>query len=129
MIGAFMGITFTVSSKKKLTFSDLSGKIGGDWATHEAVGVKPKAQFIGPKARSYNLTIVLSAQYGVPPLRTLERLRKACEQGWTDYFVMGDAPLSKNQFYITEISEAWDQVLRQGKLARCTVQLSIEEYA
>lgn len=128
MIGAFMGITFDVSHKKQLTFSGLSGKVSADWASHDVVGAKPKAQFIGPKARSYSLTIVLAAQYGVAPLQTLEQLRRACEEGLVDYFVLGDAPLSTHQFRITEVSESWDHILRNGKLARCKVDISIEEY-
>lgn len=43
MIGAFMGLTFTVSSQKLLTVRNLEGSAGSEWASHSRVGQRPEA--------------------------------------------------------------------------------------
>lgn len=129
MVGAFMGLTFTVSSQKLLTVSNLKGSTGSEWASHARTGAKAKSQWIAPKLESYSMQLRLRAQDGVNPRETLEALRKAAESPRADYFILGGKPLSDLPFKITSISDTWDTVLSGGILTACTVEINIEEYA
>ena len=129
MIGSFMGTVFTVSNEQILTVKNLKGKTAGDWATHDVIGAKSRSQFMGPKLRSYKFDILLRAQDGVNPRQTLETLQDAAETGKTDWFIIGEKPLSQNQFRITDLTDEWAAVLQGGKLIECKVGISIEEYA
>lgn len=129
MIGAFMGLTFTVSAQKLLTVSNLEGSAGSEWASHSRVGAKAKAQWIAPKLRRYSLELQLRAQDGVKPRETLEGLQRAAESAAVDHFIIGDRPLSELPFRITELTDSWDTVISGGILTACTVGLTIEEYA
>lgn len=128
MIGTMFGLVFEVSAQKILTFKELSGTSGANWASHEIIGRKPMAQWTGPKAQKYNMTVVLTAQYGVRPRDTLEKLKEYSENGMADWFIIGSKPLTPNRLRINSVSDTWDVVLNRGELTQCTVQLELEEY-
>lgn len=129
MIGAFMGLTFEVSSQKLLTVKGLQGSSGSEWASHDRTGGKARAQWIAPKIRRYSLELRLRAQDGVNPRETLEQLQRAAESPAADHFIIGERPLSDLPFRITELTDSWDTVISNGVLTACTVGLTIEEYA
>lgn len=129
MAGSFMGCTFTVSSKKLLTPSNVKGQTGSEWATHSRTGAKARSQWIAPNLKSYTLDLLLRAQDGVRPRATLEKLQKAAESAKVDYFIIGGKPLSSLPFKILSITDSWDVVLSGGVLTQCMVSLTIEEYA
>ena len=121
-------ITFKVSSKKVLTFNDMTRKISGRWAVHEVIRGKPKSEFLGAALQEVSLTVMLSSSLGVKPRKTLERIRKAVEKGEHFTFVIGGKPVSKNKWKITEASEAWDIVMSKGELIQAKVELTLSEY-
>lgn len=127
-IGSFMGQVFTVSDRRILTPNNLKGGAGSDWATHEVVGGKPRSEWLGPKLRNYTFDLLLRTSDGINPRDVLERLRTAAETQSTDWFIVGNRPISQNPFKITDLSEEWDTVLVGGWLAECKVTLTIEEY-
>lgn len=127
-IGSFGDVVFTVSNDKILTFSGLSGSSGADWATHDIVGGKPKSQYIGPKLRKYDLEIELNAQYGVRPRAMLERLQAMAEGSAVHHLIVGNAPLARNPFKLTEVSDEWETIMNRGELVRCKVKITVEEY-
>lgn len=122
-------IIFTVSDSQVLTFSNLSRETAGRWASHEAMGVKPKAEFLGPDCQKISLDIQLSASLGVRPRRVLEAVEDLVESGDAEYLVIGSRPVGRNPFRVTGSSEAWDTVYSGGELARAKVTLTLEEYA
>jgi hypothetical protein len=126
-VGAFMGQTFTVSRKKIYTPESISGSAGADWTTHERAGQKARSQYIGPKLRIYDVSILLRAQDGVNPREIKDYFIAKTEAGAADYFIIGGKPLSSNRFVITDISEEWDTVIA-GVLAECSLKLSLQEY-
>ena len=54
-------IIFEVSDEKVLTFLNMTREITSRWAEHEALGVKPKPEFLGPGLQTGTLEITLSA--------------------------------------------------------------------
>lgn len=56
------------------------------------------------------------------------RLAEMVESGELHYLIIGFAPVSKNRFRVTDVSEAWNVVLKHGLLTQCMVSLTIKEY-
>lgn len=127
-LGSFMGLIFSVSDKRILTPSSVKGSTGGDWSAHDVVSGKTRSQFAGPKLKGYQIDILLRAQDGVRPRRTLTILQSAAESGMVDYFIIGGSPLSPHPFKLLEVSDEWDSVISGGALVECSVSLKIEEY-
>jgi hypothetical protein len=121
-------IVFEVSDQKIQTFSDMSRNISGRWATHEVQGEKPRAEFLGAGLQSVELTIRLSAKWGVRPRAVLETIEQMVETGIAEYLVIGSRPVGKNPFRLTAASETWDTVYNKGELAAATLSLTLEEY-
>lgn len=121
-------ILFTVSDEQVLTFSNLTRETAGRWAAHEAMGVKPRAEFLGPDCQKVSLDVQLSAALGVRPRRVLEAVEALVESGEAEYLIIGSRPVGRNPFRVTGSSEAWDAVYSGGELARAKVTLTLEEY-
>ena len=99
-------IIFEVSDNRVLTFESMSREVSGRWTEHEVLGVKPKAEFLGPGLQTISLTIHLSAA-----------------------LVIGGRLVGRRPFRVTGSSEAWDKVYSRGELAKATLTISLEEYA
>ena len=82
-------IIFEVSDNRVLTFESMSREVSGRWTEHEVLGVKPKAEFLGPGLQTISLTIHLSAALGVKPRRILDMVERMVERGTAEYLVIG----------------------------------------
>lgn len=130
MIGNFGSrIIFSTSSQRILTFSGMTQKISGKYAKHSVTGQKDRVEFTGPGNRSISLKILLDVNLGIRPQDVMDSLEEAVESGETEYLVIGGRPVGENKFYISSISEAMDVVMSGGKIARATLQISLEEYS
>ena len=130
MIGTLgPNLIFTVSDDYVLTFSGMTRDVSGRWATHEAPGTKPKAEFLGPGLQSVSLPITLSSNLGVKPRLMLDLVEQMVETGDSEYLILGYRPVGKNRFRVTGSSETWDVIYNQGELARAKLTLTLEEYA
>lgn len=121
-------IVFEVSDDAVMTFQNMSREVSGRWADHEAMGVKPKSEFLGPGNQSISLPITLSAALGVRPRTVLQTVEDMVESGAAEYLVIGTRPVGKNPFRLTGSSETWDRVYSRGELAKATVTITLEEY-
>ncbi len=121
-------IVFEVSDAAVMTFQSMSREISGRWAEHEAMGVKPKPEFLGPGNQSISLPITLSSALGVRPRTVLQTVEDMVESGAAEYLVIGTKPVGKNPFRLTGSSETWDRVYSKGELAKATVTITLEEY-
>ena len=79
-------IIFEVSDNRVLTFESMSREVSGRWTEHEVLGVKPKAEFLGPGLQTISLTIHLSAALGVKPRRILDMVERMVERGSADWW-------------------------------------------
>lgn len=121
-------IVFEVSDDTVMTFQNMSREVSGRWANHEALGVKPKPEFLGPGNQAITLPITLSTALGVKPRAVLETVEAMVESGAAEYLVIGTKPVGKNPFRLTGSSETWDKVYSRGELAKATVTITLEEY-
>ena len=121
-------IVFEVSNDKVLTFKNMNRTVSGRWTTHEPVSSKPVPEFLGPGQGSINLAISLSVNHGVRPRKTIERMEEAVEKGTPFPFVVGGKKVGSHQWVITNMSETWDEIIKDGQLASASLTLSLAEY-
>ena len=130
MIGTLgANIVFEVSDEYALTFNNMTRDVSGRWTEHEAIGTKPKKEFLGPGSQKITLPITLSAGLGVKPAAVIEAVADMVEKGTAEYFVIGGRPVSKNPFCLSANSETWDTIYNGGELAKATMNITLEEYA
>lgn len=129
MIGTLGGkIVFEVSDEYALTFNNMTRDVSGRWTEHDAMGAKPKKEFLGPGSQKINLPITLSAGLGVKPRAVIEAIEEMVETGAVEYFVLGSRPVGNNPFCLTASSETWDTIYNHGELAKATLTITLEEY-
>lgn len=129
MIGTLgANIAFEVSDEYALTFSNMTRDVSGRWAEHEAIGAKPKKEFLGPGSQKITLPITLSVGLGVKPRAVIEAVEAMVESGAAEYFVVGGRLVGKNPFCLTANSETWDRIYNGGELAKATMNITLEEY-
>ena len=105
-------ITFEVSSNKMLALSDFKRTVVGRWKKHEIIGAAPRPEFQGPDSDETTVTAILSAEHGVKPRATIERLESAVRSGEVDYLIIGGKRVGSGKVYISSISEEWDTICR-----------------
>lgn len=122
-------ITFEVSSEKMLALKDLKRTVAGRWKRHEIVGATPRSEFQGPDLDETTVTAILSAEHGVKPRATIERLEAAARSGEVDYLIIGGKRVGTGKVYISSISEEWDTIWNKGELVKATINITFAEYA
>lgn len=127
-VGCFGNLVFSVSSKKIFTADGISGSTGSEWATHNVIGGKPKSEKTGEKLKKYKFTVTLDAKHGVNPREMLATIQKMVEEGTVDYLIIGDNPVGMCQYKMTDASDEWECVAAGGKLVRCKIEITLEEY-
>ena len=122
-------ITFEVSSEKMLALKDLKRTVAGRWKKHEIVGAAPRSEFQGPDLDETTVTAILSAEHGVKPRATIERLEAAARSGEVVYLIIGGKRVGTGKVYISSISEEWDTIWNKGELVKATINITFAEYA
>ena len=120
-------ITFEVSDKKILTFKDLQVNASGSWSYHDIISKKPRSEFNGAELKDSSFSIVLSAEHGVKPRETLDKIVKAVESGTVMSFTLGGKIIGSN-WIIKSNSGMYDIVMNKGEVAKATVKITLEEY-
>ena len=113
-VGIFGDVIFSVGHLRVLTPSNFKGTTGANWAEHEVLGGKARAEYLSPKLREYTFDILLDAALGVNPRKMLNRLTEMSENGEIHYLIIGFAPVSQNKVRVTEISDSWDSVIKHS---------------
>lgn len=121
-------IIFETSDQKILNFNSFQRSVSANWGKHERIGKKPLSEFLNPELQEVTFKIVLDAQHGVRPRKTIENIEKAIETGQVEFLVVGAAKIGRNRWKIMKMSEAWDVVMNHGELIKATVSLTLEEY-
>ncbi len=121
-------ITFSVSSKKILTFETMNQTIKGRWTAHSLINKKPRPEFLGADRRQTSIEIQLNSEMGVNPRKVLEKIEKAVEKGTPLTFVIGGKKIGKHQWVIESMSETWDKIILDGKLVSAKTTLTLAEY-
>lgn len=121
-------IKFTTSDKRVLNYNNFQRKISARWTTHDRIGKKPKAEFLGTDQGSITFTIELNALLGVKPWKVMHSIRKAIARGYVHPLVIGKHKVGTRKWYIREMTEAHDIVLSKGEIVHATLDITMEEY-
>lgn len=121
-------IVFEVSSDKVLTFNKLTQTVKGRWTSHAVIGGKPVSEFLGADLRTITIPIYLSVLHGVRPRATLEKIEKAVEKGTPYPLAIGGKKVGNYKWKITQISETWNEVIKDGRLVSANLNITLEEY-
>lgn len=127
-MGSWGHFIFKVSSKTIMAPQDIARSAGSNWAMHNTIGGKPKAQYQGPALRSVTCKIQLRADFGVKPRQQLDQLANMAELRYAWPLIIGGKQLAKNPFRLTGVSETWNTVYNGGELFSAEVALTFEEY-
>lgn len=129
MIGSFGSIVFQTSDRRVFTPRGMQQTAGSSWALHDIFGGKQKAEYTGQALRTISFEILLSAELGVRPRKTLEQLERMAEGREAYPLVIGGRPIGENLWRLVSLSETWDTVLNRGELVSAKASLNLEEYA
>ena len=72
--------------------------------------------------------MVLNAEHGVKPRKTVENIEKLITSGRPQTVVIGSRRVGTGKFVITEMSEEWERIFNRGEVAKITCDLTLEEY-
>ena len=126
-ICSFCGLNFFVSRDTALFLRDLKQEVSGRWTSHEIIGKKSKSEFLGPDMRSLSFEIIIDARFGYKPYTTLKKLQEIVEKGKVDAFYVGTNKIG-TKWKMSKISEEYDVIYHGGKIAKASVNATLEEY-
>ena len=121
-------VVFETSDSRILTFQKFKRTVKGRWAEHPRVGEKPQKQFLGADISTLTFTIILNAEHGVKPRKTIENIERLILEGIPQTVVIGSKKVGSGKYVITEISEDWERILNHGEVAKIVCDLTLEEY-
>ena len=121
-------ITFSVRPDRILTFSDFNRTVSGKWAVHDAIGKRGKTEFIGPDLSNNTFTVILDVSHGIKPRKMIDTIEKAVHKGTAEYLVIGGKKIGSKKLRITQMSETWDEIYKNGILCRATINLTFDDY-
>ena len=121
-------IVFEVSSEKVITFNNMKQTVKGRWASHTPIGGKPIPEFLGADQRGITFDIYLSSVHGIKPRSVMEEIEDAVENGTPLTLVIGGRKVGSNQWVITDMSEAWEEIIEDGRLVSASLTITIAEY-
>ena len=98
------------------------------WATHDIIGRRPRLEYQGPAMDEVTIDVVLDAEHGVKPRKTMLKFQIAAHHGDVAYFYIAGKKMTKYKMYIASGSENWDQIWNKGELVRATATLTFREY-
>lgn len=127
LIGAFGSLPFVCSSRKVLTFTDLSRDNAMRWAKHEIIGKKPVLERVGPDLSSVSLKIRFDSSIGVSPLVGLHHLKNMMENGLHKSLVIGGEYLGR--YVIESVSEDRKYHTGAGVCIVAEATLTLKEWA
>ena len=128
MVGRFGSLRFSVSSDRVLTFNNLKITRGMKTTEHDVPWYKGRLEVTGEDLDSATLDICLRADLGVSPKKQAENIRQLMHQKTANYLVVGGHKLMDRRCIITDMSETWNYVYRNGKVYEIQISLTFKEY-
>lgn len=124
----FMNTSGDGEQVKCLTFENFRREVSNRTTEHSRILRKPKVQFDGPALSTMTFTIRFSAGLGVNPRQMLQELETCVRLAKLGYFIVGTKKIGKHKYLITNASESWDEIIKNGKLVSANVDITMKEY-
>lgn len=122
------GIVFKVNSRQVFTFKNMKRSYSTKWAAHDIIGRRPRMEYQGPEMDEMTIEVMLDAEHGVRPRKTMLKFQIASHHGDAANFYIGGRKVSKYKMYLASGSENWKQIWNKGELVRATATLTFREY-
>lgn len=127
-IGAFAGVTFSVSDKTVKTFNNMKWQISGKYAEHDRHLKRDLLEFLGPELETISFEMRLSVFLGVTPLTEIIKLRSIVQTGKTNRLVIGGKVYGSYKWAMTEMSVNLERFDNKGNLLVAVVDVTMKEY-
>lgn len=127
-IGAFAGVTFSVSDKTVKTFNNMKWQVSGKYAEHDRHLKRDLLEFLGPELETISFEMRLSVFLGVTPLTEIIKLRSIVQTGKTDRLVIGGKVYGSYKWAMTEMSVNLERFDNKGNLLVAVVDVTMKEY-
>lgn len=121
-------IVFSVDDKKVFSPSTIERSGSARWASHEIIGSKPKSEFLGPGIDQIQMDITLDINFGIKPIKMIEKLKKAKDTGKVNTLMIGTNKIGSYKWLIESMSDKWETVYSKGQLAKAKVSLTFKEF-
>ncbi len=115
-------------SVKCLTFEDFQRDVTNQTTDHARFLMKQKVQFDGPALSTMSFTVRFSSDLGVNPREMLKKVESCVRLGKLGYVIIGKKKIGKHKYLITNASESWEHIIKNGKLISANVDLTLKEY-
>jgi phage protein U len=128
-IGTLGGISFRVSSFNDIfTYDNFSRSASARTSQHEIIGEKALTEYLGPGLQEISFSIKLHAQWGVNPLKEIERLIDYCESGTVLTFTMGGKRVGEHRWLIESVSSTAKYYDNRGNILSAEASVKLTEY-
>ena len=127
-IAKWGNITFAVSSDSFLSFSGMKRTISAKWTSHPIIGKRPKLEYQNPEMEEISMEVIFDAELGINPREEMQKFRRACKKGFVNHFYINGKKIAKRKFYISEVTENWNEIWNEGELVRATASVTFCQY-
>lgn len=127
-IGSYLDVVFEVSNRRINTFNNLTRSADARYEKHAVKHQKPLLEFEGPDVESVSIDVKLRVDFGINPLKELEKWKKAWRTGKRSIFLIGNKPLSNNAFVISKITENHKSYDGKGNVLAIDLNIELIEY-
>ncbi|MEK3784686.1 phage tail protein [Paenibacillus sp. FSL R5-0810] len=130
-LGALGDVVFISSFRtpiKVRTFRDFQRDSSARWGTNEIHLQKPRSQFMGPGLDTISFTMQFDARLGMNPRKEAEKLLDYQREGKVLLLQIGGKPLGQGKWKITNLTQSWEDIDREGNLLKAGLSVTLEEY-
>jgi hypothetical protein len=131
MVGQFGELIFEVfadfSDIRLQSFGNLSAAASARWAVHTPLMGSEKREFLGDKKRTLRFEMLFRADCTTPPRDAQILLDRMMQNGFTDYFYLGQYYLPYERYAIDSYDFSFMVVERDGRTFQAKASVSMTE--
>lgn len=131
-VGSLGKIKFYVKSMKGrpeiLSFSEMTREASVRYEEHPVSGKTALLEFIAPQPDQISMTIVARKEFGVKPHDVQKQLHTYMNKGTVCTFMLGGKRVGAYKWVITNLSDSYQTVCRNGKVTEMRFVVTLKEY-
>lgn len=127
-IASFGSKVFTASRNKIYTFDGLTRSGSLNIEEQEVEGQKPSTYIKGSTLEDVSLSVKMFRNLGVNIENEIDSWMDIKDTAKPYILMMGNAPIGKNKFLLTDVSVQDNAINGQGKYIKATIQLQFKEF-
>lgn len=120
-------VKFSTSENKILNFENMQRKISIRTAKHNLINRKPRLEFVGADLDEVHFTMNIDASLCHKPKNVEQRLIRAALTGRVAPLVIGGRRILR-QGIITQLTSAYNIVLKRGEIYSMSIDVTMTEY-